>query len=92
MSYQVLNNTGANQFEIHEEGHVAVLQYELDGQTITFTHTIVPRALEGQGVGSALAQTGLAHARQHELAVVPQCPFVRAYIQRHPEYQSLVKK
>jgi predicted GNAT family acetyltransferase len=91
MPHQVLNNADAGQFEVREGGRVAVLQYEMTGDAITFTHTIVPRKLEGQGIGSALARTGLNYARELNLAVIPQCPFVRAYIKRHPEYQSLVR-
>jgi predicted GNAT family acetyltransferase len=50
----------------------------------------VTRALEGQGVASQLVKAALDDARQEHLAVVPFCPFVAGYIQRHPEYQDLV--
>ncbi len=59
---------------------------------IVFTHTGVPPALEGRGIGSALAKTGLEYARANNLEVVPLCSFVRGYIERKPEYQDLVHK
>jgi predicted GNAT family acetyltransferase len=50
----------------------------------------VPRELEGKGVGSRLVREALAQARAASLMVVPQCPFVRAYIDKHPELQDLL--
>jgi len=53
-------------------------------------HTEVPDAIEGRGVGSALARTALNDARANGLTVVPSCPFVSAYIKRHPAYLDIV--
>lgn len=77
-------------FEYADAGHLAVLEYRLGHGHIAFTHTGVPPELEGRGVGAALARAGLQHAQHEGLGVLPLCPFVRAYIQRHPEYQALV--
>jgi predicted GNAT family acetyltransferase len=66
--------------------------YHTEGDQIIFTHTGVPSALEGRGIGSALAKAGLEYARAQGMAVVPLCPFVRSYIERKPEYQPLVQK
>ncbi|HEY9514129.1 MAG TPA: GNAT family N-acetyltransferase [Gemmatimonadaceae bacterium] len=88
---QVTNNTSAGQFEILEDGKLATLAYsERDGK-LYLIHTEVPRELGGRGYASALARTALDFARQNQLTVVPYCPFVRAYLKRHPEYASLVK-
>ena len=57
---------------------------------IAFTHTEVDEALEGRGLGSRLVATALEDARREGLEVVPLCPFVAAYIDRHPEYQDIV--
>jgi predicted GNAT family acetyltransferase len=78
-------------FEIRQDGHVAELTYQRVGEKIIFTHTGVPSALEGQGVGGALARAGLEYARAEKLVVRPLCPFVAAYIARHPEYADLVR-
>lgn len=91
MSNITVENDVANQrFVVRQDGQVAVLVYQLTTGRIAFLHTSVPAALEGRGLGGALARHGLEHARTHNLAVLPYCPFVRGYIERHPEYQALV--
>ncbi len=86
----VHNNREANRFEVKKDGELAELDYQLQDDRIIFTHTGVPDSLEGQGIGGALAKAGLTYAREHNLQVVPLCPFVRSYIERKPEYQDLV--
>jgi hypothetical protein len=88
---QIKDNPAKHRFETEVEGRLAVAEYALDGDMITFTHTIVPSELEGRGIGSALAKAALEVARERGFAVVPRCPFIRGYIERHPEYQALVK-
>ena len=85
------NNATAQRFEAQVGDHLAVIQYQRQGNRITFIHTEVPHALEGQGVGSRLARFALEYAKAQQLEVVPLCPFVRGYIKRHPEYQALVR-
>jgi predicted GNAT family acetyltransferase len=87
----VQHNPDSSRFYIQSEDHTAVLEYIQQGDTITFTHTGVPSALEGRGIGSQLARAGLDYARQKGLSVVPLCWFVAGYIKRHTEYQDLVK-
>jgi predicted GNAT family acetyltransferase len=89
-SIPVTNDTAAQRYEASVDGTRAVLQYERRGDSITYLHTEVPERLEGRGIGSALARTALEDARVHQLMVTPICPFVTAYIQRHPEYLPLV--
>ena len=88
---EVTNNETAHRFETHVDGYVAMCVYHRDGNVITFTHTQVPAELAGQGVGSALVKTALEEARQHQLRVVPLCPFVAEYITHHQEYLDLVE-
>ena len=90
MTGEVVDNRDANRFELRVEGRLAVATYERRNKTITFTHTIVPPALEGRGIGSRLVKTALEQARAEGLKVVPQCPFVRAYIERHAEFKNLL--
>ncbi len=80
----------ASRYEAALDGHRAVAMYERDGDVVTFTHTVVPPALGGRGVGTALVRYALADVRAHGWGVVPMCPFVRAYLRRHPEAQDLV--
>jgi hypothetical protein len=91
-SAPVRNNESASRFEVEMEGHLAELQYMRRGNRLILVHTGVPADLAGRGIGSLLVRTGLEFARAEGLKVVPICPFVQSYIERHPEYQDLVKK
>jgi uncharacterized protein len=86
----VVHNPGAGRFEFQKDEHLAVLEYRLSGRKIVFTHTGVPDALGGQGVGSLLARAGLDYARAQSFDVEPLCSFIAGYIQKHPEYKDLV--
>ncbi|MES2043993.1 MAG: GNAT family N-acetyltransferase [Pseudomonadota bacterium] len=86
----VRDNKAEHEFELVVDGHRAVAAYQLEGDTIVFTHTIVPKAIEGRGVASRLIRGALDQVRDRGLKVVPQCPFVAAYIKRHPDVQDLL--
>ena len=87
---EVSNNEVAQQYQARIDGALAYIQYERQGDRITYLHTRVPKALEGRRIASALTHTALEDARARKLTVVPVCPFVSAYIERHPEYLPLV--
>lgn len=72
------------------DGSIAFAQYNLAPGRIVFTHTEVPKAHEGQGVGSALIRYALASARERGLKVVPVCPFFADYFKKHAEEQDLL--
>ena len=86
----VRDNKAEHEFELVVDGHRAVAAYQLEGDTIVFTHTIVPKAIEGRGGASRLIRGALDQVRDRGLKVVPQCPFVAAYIKRHPDTQDLL--
>jgi predicted GNAT family acetyltransferase len=85
---KVTHNLSEKRFEVQIDSQLAVLDYAILGAIITFTHTGVPPALEGRGIGSLLAKTGLQYAKDNNLKVQSLCWFVNKYIQRHPEYQQ----
>lgn len=87
---EVVHDPKIGQFKIDIGRLQAVLNYELEDNVMVFTHTGVPRELEGQGIGAKLAKTGLDYAREHAHKVVPACEFMEVYIRRHREYQDLV--
>jgi len=92
MAVEVTDHPEQSQYEARQGAEVAgVAAYQRGEGVITFTHTVVTQAFEGQGVGSALARTMLDDARDHGEAVVPQCSFVAGWIERHPEYAELVR-
>ena len=91
--YEVVLNEDARQFELVVDKHKAKVTYVMLSPTsIIFTHTMVPISLKGQGIASYLAKYVLDYARENNLSVIPQCPFIRSYIERHPEYDDLVMK
>jgi uncharacterized protein len=91
MPSAVRDNPALNRFELDAEGHTAVAYYRLTPGLMTFTHTEVEPALRGRGIGSAVVRGALEAARQRGLKVAPRCPFVSAYIGRHPEFADLVR-
>ena len=78
----------ASRFETTVDGHLAFAEYALHGNTFAFTHTVVPRPLEGRGIGSMLVRHVLDYAVQRGFQVDPVCSFVKTYIDRHPDYQA----
>jgi uncharacterized protein len=91
MNYFVENNIDENRFELSIQGYTAFVEYKSDGKTIAFLHTEVPFPLKGKGIASALANYVLEFAKENNLSIIPYCPFIRSYVARHEEYQSLVK-
>ncbi len=86
----VSNNEKESRFECQVDGLLCMAAYELQPGAIIFTHTEVPSELAGRGIAQQLVRTGLQHARDRNLRVVPACGYVQTFIQRHPEYQDLV--
>lgn len=89
---RVVDNRAEQEFTLDAGGGRAVAAYQLEGGVIVFTHTAVPPALEGRGIGGRLVRGALDQARDRGLKVAPQCPFVRAYVERHPEYRDLLAR
>jgi uncharacterized protein len=87
----VKKNTEAHRFELEVEGYLATAYYKRSGNVITFEHTEVPPELSGKGVGSTLVKGALDQVRAEGLNVVAQCPFVNAWIGKHPAYAHLLK-
>ncbi len=85
MASAVRDNPQLHRFELDADGHVAFSQYQRADNTITFMHTEVPKALEGRGIGSALVRGALEIAKGQGLTIKARCPFVAAYIKKHPE-------
>jgi len=85
----VTRNDARHRFEATVEGHTGVLTYRESGDHVTLIHTEVPPELRGRGMADALARTALDDARRRGLRVRPLCPFVQAFIKRHPEYADL---
>jgi predicted GNAT family acetyltransferase len=87
----VRDNPERHRFEIDlGDGSFAIADYTLAASKIMFTHTGVPEAHEGKGIGTTLIRFALDAARERGLKVVPICPFFAAYMQKHAEVQDLL--
>jgi predicted GNAT family acetyltransferase/glutaredoxin len=88
---EVVDVPEANRYELRLGGRlIGLAAYRRRDGRIAFTHTEVDEACEGRGFGSRLAGAALEDARQEGLHVVPLCPFIAWYIERHPEYEAIV--
>ena len=85
----VSDNPAMNRFEMTSGEGIAFVEYRRAGDRIVLTHTEVPEALSGQGVGSKLVAGMLDKIRSQGTKVIAHCEFVSAFIRRHPGYQSL---
>lgn len=86
----VRQNTADDRFESDVDGGVAFVEYIIDGDEITFTHTEVPKEAEGKGAAGKLVAEAMAFARAEKLRVIPQCAYVASWLQRHPEYDDVL--
>lgn len=66
------------------------LEYMLRRQRIALVHTEVLPAFEGRGVAARLVRWALDDARARGLGVIATCPYVRSYLERHPEEADVV--
>ena len=87
----VSRNDERSRYELDADGRVAgILVYRDGGEVLTMVHTEVGDEWEGQGLGSTLVRGALDDVRERGLKIRPLCPFVAAYLKRHPGYQDLV--
>ena len=88
----VVHNATARRFEMAIEGRIAYSKYLLAGNKLVIEHTEVPAELEGQGIAGRIVRTELDYARAQKLVVLALCPYAKAFIGRHPEYQDLLDR
>lgn len=84
------DNPAQRRCELDVDGYTAAYYYRREPGVIVFTHSEVPSEIGGRGVGSELVRQTLEIARAEGLKVVAKCPFVSAYMARHPEFNDLV--
>ena len=89
---EVVDEPGRHRFEIRVDGEMAgFTEYRRSHGLIAFVHTLIDPRFEGQGYGSRLITEALGEVRDAGLAVLPFCPFVRAFIASHTsDYLDLV--
>jgi predicted GNAT family acetyltransferase len=90
-SVDIENNPKSGRWEVTDDGRViAFAEYKTRPDKITFTHTEVDPDYEGQGIASRLARAALDDAVARGLRIGIYCPFIRSYVDRHPQYEQYV--
>jgi predicted GNAT family acetyltransferase len=90
--FEVTKDEAAGRFQTVVDGYTAELTYRVTGDRMVITHTGVPPAIEGRGIGSALLRAAVEDAIAGGLTIVPLCPFVGAWLDRHPESKVKVAR
>lgn len=85
--FEVKHNVEAKRFEVQLGDQLALIDYDIAGNNMVFLHTEVPPAFEGQGIANKMAKVALDYAVQAGHKIQPFCPFVKRYVDKHPEYQ-----
>lgn len=85
---EVRHNEALGRYEFETEHGLAIAVYRQQGDRLVFTHTEVPPADEGRGIGSQLVRAALDDGRKRGFKIVPACSFVVAFVRRHPEYDD----
>jgi uncharacterized protein len=80
----ITDNRKASRFELTVDGHTGVLVYKRTPESLVLVHTEVPPPIRGRHFGDALVQAAIDAAHAEGLQVVAVCPFVRAYLRKHP--------
>ena len=89
---EVIHNAEKYRFETWIDNQLSKLDYLLDEDTIVMTHVGVYPEHRGQAVAGKLVEIALKYAEENSLRVIPMCPYVAAYIRRHPQYMDLTKQ
>lgn len=94
-AYEIVEKTEDNRFEAVADGKVVGevdFHFTHDGKALIVSHTGVRSEYEGKGIAGALNKALLEYVKNNNLRVIPVCPYTKAYIGRHPEYEDLVAK
>lgn len=86
----VIDNKEKQRFEAEVDGKIAFVEYSVEPDVLSLNHTNVPEELGGRGIASEMVEAVLMQAELRGYKVKPNCSFVAKYIQRHPEWQSIV--
>jgi predicted GNAT family acetyltransferase len=90
---EVIHDKKESRFYLEADGKESFLRYEhINAGLINIISTYVPPQQRGKGLASQLAKEALEYAKQNNIKIIPQCGFIRAYLQKNKEYQPLVKK
>ena len=86
----VIKNDDKKRFEIEVNGHFAFIDFKENDQTISLIHTETEPELQGTGAATAVVEKTLDYLKQNGKTLLPYCPYVFAYIKKHPEWKAIV--
>ncbi|WP_308798604.1 GNAT family N-acetyltransferase [Agromyces silvae] len=90
-AFEIIRNSDRDRYEVRDgERLLGFAMFRQEPGRVVFTHTVVKPQFEGQGIGSALARHVIEATIAEGNAVVPECPFIAAYLEEHPEYAGSV--
>ncbi|PKA82273.1 hypothetical protein ATE92_0400 [Ulvibacter sp. MAR_2010_11] len=92
MDVSISENKDKKRFETKVEGKTAFIEYIRAQESVYLTHTEVPKELEGKGIASSMVKQVLIQIKEEGNKLVPLCPFVAAYVKRHPEWKEILAK
>jgi predicted GNAT family acetyltransferase len=87
----VTDNEDLHRLEVTLDGRLAELVYRVRDDRLVLVHTGVPGELEGRGIGATLVEAAIEKALAGDLTVVPNCPFARGWLERHPDQAARVR-
>jgi len=87
---RVIDNKEENRFETEIDGYKAIIEYSVLPGILSLNHTEVPKELSGKGIASEMTEKVLLQIELRGLKVIPVCPFIKKYIDKHPEWKSIV--
>ena len=87
---RVIDNKETNRFEAEVDGHKAFIEYSVQPGILSLNHTEVPKELSGQGLASEMTEKVLLQIELRGLKVIPVCPFIKKYLDKHPEWKSIL--
>jgi len=90
--YEIIDNKERQQFQAKLPDDYAFMEYRWHKGDLALMHTVVPEKYEGQGIASALAKHVLEYAKNNNFKILVYCPYISAYLNRHPEYKTLVHR
>lgn len=90
---QVIKNDKTHRFELTINGHIAFIDFTQRGtDVVKLIHTEVPEELGGRGIAAVLVEKTLQYLEEHHFTLFPICPYVFAYIKKHPEWKRIVNE
>jgi predicted GNAT family acetyltransferase len=89
--FEFLDNKEKNQFELHINNQISVIEYQIKGNRFVLLHTAVPEALQGRGIAKILVEKSLQVIDSYGMKIMPLCPYIVNYLNKNPAWDHLWK-